>query len=335
MGIVEDALCLKETNRIAVAPVITARRELFEELARANESRLKRFDGFLLHPAVFDSGWVYLPSKPSLQEPVQVMKNLDDYEELSALGPVEYALKVHKERDFIQDLKDRLKSAPGVVANFVDETASWGVANYCGAMGITPIGFISYYRGFNDTMKDMARDQRAVLNAAMDLAVEYPKFLVEFAKSCKVPRVWVSFANATPAMVGDYYFERIVWPSAKTMIERIIKEGAMPIIQFDEEVKNLKFLAQLPPKAFAVHVSGDSDPIRDAQSLSGHAAVLGNFKVPADQPEQERIRAVKEKLSINKVKNLIVSTEGGSPFIMTEHNLEKVGVFEPFFSGAQ
>ncbi|MDH7555679.1 MAG: hypothetical protein QHG94_01900, partial [Candidatus Methanosuratincola sp.] len=149
-------------------------------------------------------------------------------------------------------------------------------------------------------------------------------------KSCKVPRVWISFTNATPGIVGDYYFEKIVWPSTKTMLEVMIKEGVVPIIQFEENAKNLKFLTQLPPRSYIVHVSRDSDLLKVSETLANQAAVMGNFKVPADQEEENRIRDLADRLKSGAPKNLIVSTDGGEPFILTSHNVEKLSTLEPF-----
>ncbi len=207
-----------------------------------------------------------------------------------------------------------------------------GVAYYCGVMGITPIGYITYYRGFNKTMRDIAKEQQKVYNAAMDIARLYPKFLAGFAKSCKVPRAWVSFANATSAIVGDYYFEKIVWPTTKTMLEGLIKEGVVPIIQFEEDVKNLKFLGQLPKRSYIVHISGDSDMLKVTEALTNQAAVMGNFKVPADQEEEKRIIDIAGAVTSNAPKNLIISTEGGSPFILTSNNVKKLSALEPFLT---
>ncbi len=332
MGIIEETIKLENTGRVPIAPVITSKRENFEGVVKSNESLLKKFDGLLLHPAIFESGWVYTPSKPSLREPVKIIKDVDGYDDLSDLGPVEYALKIHREHDLMVDLEKRLAETPGLVSSFVEETESWGVASYCGAMCITPIGYISYYRGFNDTMKDMARDQQKVYSAAMTIAKMYPKFLSEFAKSCKVPRVWVSFTNATPAIVGDYYFDKIVWPTTKTMLEGMIKEGVVPIVQIEEDVKNLKFLTQLPPRSYAVHISKDSDLLRVTEMLANQAAVMGNFKVPADREEESRIRDFAGKLKSGAPKNLIVSTDGGEPFILTFHNAEKLSTLDPFLN---
>lgn len=80
----------------------------------------------MLHPA----GWVYLPSSPSIREPVPVIKDAKDYEELVELGPVEYSLKVHKEKNFVTDLKRRLEETPNEVASFVEEVKGWEVAFY-------------------------------------------------------------------------------------------------------------------------------------------------------------------------------------------------------------
>lgn len=332
MAAIDEAIRLGEIGKVPVAPVITSRRDAFPDVVKTHEALLRRFDGFLLHPAVFDSGWIYTPSKPSLREPIKVIKDSEGYDELCDLGPIDFGLKAHKENDLIPDLERRLADMPNTVSAFVEEHQSWEVAHYCGAMGITPIGYITYYRGFNETMKDMAKDQQTVYSAAMTIAKEYPKFLSELAKSCKVPRVWVSFANATPAIVGEYYFEKIVWPTARTMLEDLIKEGVTPIVQFEENVKNPKFLLQLPQKSCMVHLSGEADLLSLAKFLSGHAAVAGNFKVPADDEEKKRITQVASALASDAPKNLILSTEGGSPFILTAHNAEKLLALEPLLA---
>jgi len=313
--------------------VVTSRRGLFEDLIRQNEGTIRRFDGFLLHPAVFDSGWVYLPSNPSIREPVPVIRGPGDYDELSTLGPLDYALKVHREKKLMPDLGNRLKESPSKVAGFVEEIGGWGVAFYCGAMGVTPVGYLSYFRGLNETLKDMARDQQAVYNVAMDIAGGYSRFIAEYARSCRVPRAWISFANATPAVVGDYCFGKVVWPSAKALIEGIIREGVTPIVQFDEEVRDLRFLTQLPRGSLIVHVSGDSDLIRDAGALSGFACVAGNFRIPADEAESRRIREVSGAVGTGRPGNLIISTDGGSPFILAGDNAPELSLLGAFRDG--
>ncbi|RSN72849.1 MAG: hypothetical protein DSO07_07480 [Thermoproteota archaeon] len=331
MTIIDEVIRLKgDIGRIPVAPVITSRRELFEDLIRNNRSKLEGFDGFLLHPAVFDSGWVYLPSKPSLQEPIQVIKQFEDYDRLNELGPVEYAIEVHKEKDLLSDIEKRLKEAPQEVNRFVDEVSKWGIAFYCGALGVTPMGYITYFRGFYDAIKDLARDMTTMYKVAMNIAKKYPDFLVEFCKTSGVPRVWISFANATPSIVGDYYFDKIVWPSTKIMLENLINKGITPIIQFDEEIKNLKFLTQLPSRTFAVHLPSSSDLLGVVKMLSGSACVIGNLKIPPDDSELRRIDTLHKLLSEYKPRNLIISTGGESPFVMTADNIGELSIFNSF-----
>lgn len=199
-----------------------------------------------------------------------------------------------------------------------------------GAMGVTPIGYLSYFRGLIELLKDIAKDPWSIYNIAIDISSAYFKFLADFAKLCKIRRVWISFANATPAIVGEYYFEKIVWPSTKKLLEGLLKENITPIIQFDEEVKSLKFLSQIPRGSLIVHVSSDSNLIRHARELSDFACIAGNFKIPVDEREIMRINNVLKEVRTSNLSNLIISTDGGSPFILTKDNASELLVLELF-----
>jgi hypothetical protein len=317
---VDDAIRLGGDGPPPLAPVITSQRDLFEGIVSEHEDLISMFDGFLLHPRVFDSGYLYVPTKPSMGEPVPTIKSTTEYDAISEMGPLDYALKVHKERDLVADLEGRLVESREAIGMFAENWEAKGVATYCGVMGIIPMGYLAYYRGFTDLLKDMVRDPGQFLGVSMDIADRYADFLAEYAKGAKVPRAWISFANSMPQTVGEYYFERYVWPPAKAMLKGLVKGGVTPILQFDEPIKDYKFLKELPPKTFIVHISNDT-PLRKAiQEMGDFACIAGSLKMPTNDNELEAVRHL--ILEHKSTRGLILSTEGPSPFLMSRGKIE-------------
>lgn len=316
---IEDAIRFEGEGTPPLAPVLTSRRDLFESIALEHEALVSKFDGFLLHPRVFDSGYIYVPTKPSMREPMPVIKSAEDYDVISEMGPVDYALKVHRERDLVADLADRIGESRDALRLFSERWEAKGVAAYCGVMGIIPMGHLAYYRGFTELLKDMVKDPGQFLGVSMDIADRYAEFLVEYAEGTSVPRAWISFANSMPQTVGDYYFERYVWPPAKAMLKGLVKGGVTPILQFDEPIKDYKFLRELPPKSFVVHIDHDTPLQKALQELRGFACVAGNLEMPTNAEELDAVRHLLSEQGATS--GLILSTGGPSPFLMGEGNL--------------
>lgn len=333
MNGIERAIRLEKVDRLPVAPVITAKRDTFEDLVSRNETLIRNFDGFLLHPRVFDSGYIYIPSKPSLPEPAPVMKSADGYDEISDLGPVDYAFKVHGEGGLVTDLRDRIRESSEVIKKFAEKWDGEGVASYCGVTGVTPMGYLSYYRGLNEVLKDMGRESNRFLRVSMDIAERYPDFLAEVAKETTVPRAWIPFVYSTPSTVGKYYFERYVWPPARTMIKGLISRGITPILQFDDPIDDYKFLKELPPRTSLIHIGHETDLLKAVEELKGFMCIAGNFQIPSRE-EAAETRKVLEKIKAEDLgTGLVLSTEGGSPFVLTAGNTEHLRRFGSMISG--
>jgi uroporphyrinogen-III decarboxylase len=317
---IEQAVRLEKVDRLPIAPVITAKRDAFEKLVSVNRDLIRNFDGFLLHPMVFDSGYIYIPSKPSLPEPIPVIGSPDGYDEVSDLGPVDYAFKVHEERGLVVDLRERIKESSEAVRKFAERWDKEGVASYCGVMGVTPMGFLSYYRGLNEVLKDMGRDSNRFLRVSMDIAERYPVFLAEIAKEAKVQRACISFAYSSQNTVGKYYFERYIWPPAKTMIKSLISRGITPILQFDDPIADYKFLKELPPRTSMIHIGRETELIKAVENLKNFMCVVGNFQIPLRE-EEESMKVLERIKAEDLVTGLVLSTEGDSPFILATGNI--------------
>jgi len=331
---IEQALRLEKVDRLPIAPVITAKRDAFEKLVSENGDLIRSFDGFLLHPRVFDSGYLYIPSKPSLPEPVPVIGSLDGYDEVSDLGPADYAFKVHEEKELVTDLAERIRESSEAVKKFAERWDKEGVASYCGVLGVTPMGFLSYYRGLNEVLKDMGRESDRFLRVSMDIAERYPEFLAEIAKETTVQRACISFAYSSPSTVGKYYFERYVWPPAKAMIKGLIGRGITPILQFDDPIDDYKFLKELPPRTSMIHIGHETELLKAAEELKGFMCVVGNFQIPLGEEAAEESRKVLERIKAEDlVTGLVLSTEGNSPFILEAGNIEHLIRFLSLISG--
>jgi hypothetical protein len=327
---IQKAIGLEDLDRLPVAPVITGHRDAFEGLIQKYEGLIREFDGFILHPKVFDSAYVYLPSKPSLPEPRPLIKSMDDYDDLSALGPLDFALKAHREAGLVNDLYERMQQSADQIKKFNEIWEGRGVPSYCGVMAITPMGYLSYYRGISEALKDMGRDSSRFLSVSMDIAQRYPDFLEEYTKITGIPRVWISFAYSSPMTAGKYYFERYVWPPAKFMIKTLVAKGITPILQFDEPIEDYRFMKELPPRKCLLHINNDSELEKASEQLRGSICVAGNLPLSHSLEDLQRLLLRIKTLCFGT--GLILSTEGSSPFVLTDENVRELARYKQFLA---
>jgi hypothetical protein len=326
----QQAIGLEDLDRLPVAPVITGHRKAFEGLIQKYEGLIGEFDGFILHPKVFDSAYVYAPSKPSLPEPIPLIRSMDEYDDLSALGPLDFALKAHREAGLINDLYERMQQSADQIKKFNEIWEERGVSSYCGVMAITPMGYLSYYRGISEVLKDMGRDSSRFLSVSMDIAQRYPDFLEEYAKITGILRAWISFAYSSPMTAGKYYFERYVWPPAKFMIKTLVAKGITPILQFDEPIEDYRFLKELPPRKCLLHINNGSELEKASEQLRGSICVAGNL--PLSRSLEDLQRLLLRIKTLNFGTGLILSTEGSSPFVLTDENVGELARYKQFLA---
>jgi hypothetical protein len=327
---IQQAIGLEGLDRLPVAPVITGHRDAFEGLVQKHEGLVREFDGFILHPKVFDSAYVYVPSKPSLPEPIPLIKSMEEYDDLSALGPLDFALKAHREAGLVKDLSQRMQQSADQIKKFNKIWEGRGVSSYCGVMAITPMGYLSYYRGIGEVLKDMGRDSSRFLSVSMDIAQRYPNFLEEYTKITGIPRAWVSFAYSSPMTAGKYYFERYVWPPAKSMIKTLVAKGITPILQFDEPVEDYRFLKELPPRKCLLHINNGQELEKASEQLAGSFCMAGNL--PLSHSPEDLQRLMFRIKTLNFGTGLIISTEGSSPFVLTDENVGELARYKQFIA---
>lgn len=300
---------------------------VFNELLRKLTEKCE-IDGFLLHPKTFYTGYIYVPCKAGQLEAIPVMKDIREYDEIVNEGVVNYSSRKHKEFDLIPDLEKKIDES-------VEEIKEWavmwerdiGISVYCSSLTIAPFGFIAYYRGLTECLKDVKKCREKVIDACFSIAEEIPDYVTKISNKIGIPRVWITFTYSTPDVLGGYFYE-FSWKPAKTMIERLISRGITPILQFDVDPSPMfKELSELPERKCIIHLSASTDILKAKRELGDKFCIAGNIEfenLTKEEIEHLLKGILKEITKKEGQKGLIISTSGGSPIILSKNNIDSL-----------
>jgi len=279
---IEKAIELEETDRVPIAPVLTIRSEditKFNELLKELTEKCE-IDGFLLHPKTFYTGYIYVPCKPGQLEAIPIMKDVKEYDEIIREGAINYLLRKHREFNLVPDLEEKIDES-------VEEIKEWAsvwerdmkVSVYCGSLAIVPFGFIAYYRGLKECLKDVRRCPDKVMDACFTISEEISDYIAKISNKIGVPRIWITFTYATHDLLGPYFYE-FSWKPARMMIKKLIAQGMTPILQFDVDPSPMfREISELPERRCIIHLSASTDILRAKRELGSRFCIAGNIEL--------------------------------------------------------
>lgn len=326
--LIEKAINLEKIERVPVAPVLTTYSRDVDRIDRIFENVINccKFDGFLLHPSVFITGYLYTPCKVGQREAVPTMRSPEEYDDISS-GVIGFVYRKHKMLNLIPDLEDKIQETMKVMRQFVNRwEGEKGVAVYCSSLAAAPFSFIAYHRGLTEALKDIVKYPERVMDACLAVAKELTDYVSGLVSDMEMRRVWISLTYSTPDILGGY-FTQFAWSPLKVMIKRFINMGITPIIQFDVDASSmLNVLKDLPPGKYAVHVSSSSDMLKVMKELDGFACTVGNIPLSSLETAEDVKNYCKKILQGFKNTGFILSTDGGDPLIISDQYPPKLKV---------
>ncbi|MGQ9469421.1 MAG: uroporphyrinogen decarboxylase family protein [Nitrososphaerales archaeon] len=325
----EMALRLDKPDRVPIAPIITMHTP--PDLKEAEENFEKIFielggwDGFFFWPLTLMTGRAYTPCKPGAPEATTIMRDPNGYDELMEEGFMGYLSRVYREQDLDADIEKALTYAAEETRAF---SKKWEIERkipiYAGAMGIVPFGFLAYARGFTEITKDIIRYPWKI-NRTCDIIVdEMSKIFVRLCELSNVRRLWLSFINSTPDIVGPPNFSSFVWPTARIMIEQLIEAKILPILQFDVDASPvLNYLKELPKGECILHLDSSTNIIKAKESIGNHMCIMGNVSfLKLATPEDVKAYCKDLIDHVGEKGGFILSSE--NPIVIEEEPMEKV-----------
>lgn len=326
---IELAIKLEVPDRTPIAPVTTMHTPTdlnkIDMIIEEAFVRYGGFDGFLLHPSTLTTGLLYTPCKPDLTEAIQTMKTSNGYDEIVQGGFMSYVSHVYRELELDTDIERTVFSAAESIKAFASK---WEherkIPVYAGAMGIVPFGFLSYQRGLLEIMKDIIRYPGKVTDACYTIADEMTEVLIKLAKISTVPRLWLSFINSMPDVLGLPYFSSFVWPTAKIMINKLIEAEVTPILQFDVDASSIfKFIKELPERECILHFDSSTDIFDAKNEVGNHSCIMGNVSfLKLATPKEIESYCKKLIAEVGKEGGFILSSD--RPLLMDEEAPEKI-----------
>jgi uroporphyrinogen decarboxylase len=326
---IEMALRLDKPDRVPVAPIVTMHTP--PDLRKAEENfekifvELGGYDGFFFWPTTLITGRAYTPGKLGAPEASTIMKDSNGYEELMDEGFMSYLSRAYKEQDLDPDIEKALTYAAEETSAFAKR---WEIERkvplYAGAMGIVPFGFLAYARGLTEIAKDVIRYSWKINRACNTIVDEMTELFIKLCELSKVRRLWLSFMNSTPEIVGPPNFSSFVWPTAKMMIEQLIDAKILPILQFDVDASPLfNYLKELPKGECLLHLDSSIDIIKAKESIGNHMCVMGNISfLKLATPEDVRAYCKDLINSVGGKGGFILSSD--NPIVIEEEPIEKV-----------
>lgn len=321
VALIKGAVNFESVTRTPVAPVVTVSSKPSGEINARFESLLSccEVDGFLLHPKVFTTGYLYTPCKHGQAEAVPTMSSAKEYDDLVSEGCVTFMLRKHQELGLIRDLEREIENVKVELGSFADKWEKGeGVAVYCGSLAIAPFGFVAYQRGLIEALKDVRRCPELVKEACFKIAEELADYTAEVAKEVGVSRIWISLAYSTPDTLGDYFVE-FSWLPLKVMVQRYVSSGVTPILQFDTDIQEiLSKFGELPRRKCILHFNVSTDVRVAREALRGCQCVAGNVPLDGSLPVNQVAARCKEILEKCRGTGFILSTDGSSPLVVAE-----------------
>lgn len=143
--------------------------------------------------------------------------------------------------------------------------------------GNLPFDAFSMMRSMECIYKDMFRmkdEMLEYLQAANDFVIGNAKKAV--AQS-GIKRVFVGGMRGSGQFISKRYFESLVWPYMKEMVDSLFKEGIVAVLHLDADwTNNLEYFLELPAKSVVLQFDSATDIFKAKEILHGHCCLNGD-----------------------------------------------------------
>lgn len=146
------------------------------------------------------------------------------------------------------EVGDEMNKFNATQAKLIQELASAGYPLITFAFAQAPFDWISdNLRGMRGSMLDIYRQPDKLL-AAIDLFTPFAiQSAIGAAKTSGITRIFIPLHRGAGGFMSNEQFEKYYWPSLRTLILELIKEGLLPMPFFEGDyTSRLPYLAELP-----------------------------------------------------------------------------------------
>ncbi len=152
-----------------------------------------------------------------------------------------------------------------------------GVQIFRGGMAVLPFDMFSFARSINEFIFDLYRRPEKVLEATEACLPDMVEMAVRAAKSTGAHRVFLGATRAAPTYISPKQFEKFFLPSLRWTVERLIADGIMPFLHFDNDwTPFLHYFKELPGSKCILHLDGFTDIFKAKEILGSHMCLMGD-----------------------------------------------------------
>lgn len=152
-----------------------------------------------------------------------------------------------------------------------------GVQIFRGGIILLPFDLFSFARSINEFIFDLYRRPEMVLKATEACLPDMVEMAERSARASGVLRVFLGATRAAPTYVSPKQFEKFFLPSLLWTIEKLLADGIMPFLHFDNDwTSYLRYLKELPAARCILHLDGFSDIFKAKEVLGDHICLMGD-----------------------------------------------------------
>ncbi|QDR81483.1 uroporphyrinogen decarboxylase family protein [Sporomusa termitida] len=146
--------------------------------------------------------------------------------------------------------------------------------------GLVPFDAFSLTRSIEKYYKDMFQIPDRLEELMPILVDAFVAGAEKTVAATGVNRVFIGGSRSAGQFIAKKYFDRLVWPYFKDLVERLVAGNIVPVLHFDcDWTKNLEYFLELPRGKFILALDGATDIFKAKEILKGHCAIHGD--VPA------------------------------------------------------
>lgn len=224
-----------------------------------------------------------LPDNASSQVLEAEVMNRDDYALVKDKGYGEYQLTFLERANSIsrEEVLNGIAEAGRVRAAELAAMRRRGQTPLYGDLGgLVPFDAFSLTRSIEKYYKDMFQLTDQLAELMPSLVDAFVAGSEQTVAATGVNRVFVGGSRSAGQFISPRYFDKLVWPYLKDLVEKLAARGIVPILHFDcDWTKNLEYFLELPKGKFVLALDGATDIFRAKEILHGHCALHGD--VPA------------------------------------------------------
>lgn len=159
----------------------------------------------------------------------------------------------------------------------IDRWQGRGVQIFRGGLILLPFDLFSFARSINEFIFDLYRRPEKVLQATQACLPDMVEMAKRSAMNAGLPRVFLGATRAASTYVSPKQFETFFFPSLRWTVDKLLEDGLMPFLHFDNDwTAFLPYFKELPRAKCILHLDGFTDIFQAKKVLGGHMCLMGD-----------------------------------------------------------